>query len=138
MKLTLLSDLLLSRLVILPLATCVPACILEAFAPRNISLEELTMSRLFFESPNPTASKAEQLYDAVTRKNAEVSIKLLEDAGGPCAARDLAKQATEIVKGRTVVQVSLSVNGDRETLGLSTSKGQTSFIAGYEQSRCKR
>lgn len=87
---------------------------------------------------------AENLAKAVVDENAETALKLLEDAGGACQARRLAKQAKLFdLPGSTFgIDFSLSLDGNKETLTMYKetyySAGNSEPVAGITQVRCEK
>lgn len=78
---------------------------------------------------------AVELNNAVDRGNVEAALRLLNDAGGPCKARDLA--ALTSTKGS--IKYSVVENIDTETLTLYyTTFHKALPVAGIVQPRCKR
>lgn len=89
---------------------------------------------------------AEKLARAVQALDVEASLKLLQDAGGACQARDLAKAARAFSKSdndftntRPEVNFALNVHGNKETLGLYfTTLHRALPVVELEQDICKR
>jgi len=89
---------------------------------------------LFDSDKSDYNPKAELLADAVASRNSELAIKLLEEAGGSCQARALAKEAVKY----GYVGYSLRTSGDSETLDMfRLTRYSTIPVAGIEGKRCQ-
>lgn len=59
---------------------------------------------------------AESLFNAVYNDDVETALNLLLDAGGPCAVRDLAREASQISRHSDKLKYSIAVEDGKETL----------------------
>ena len=84
---------------------------------------------------------AELLKTAVRTDDVETALKILEEAGGSCQARDLALRAVTSAKkddSTANIYYSVNVHGDKEGLTMYRSGPGSLPVAGIEQDRCKR
>lgn len=92
------------------------------------------------ETPKPT-TPAEKLGHAIFDNDAQTALKLLEDAGGACQARKLAKEAGELrFRNEPSYELipSLGLAQDKETLTLIHKSFHNAYpVVSIEQPRCK-
>lgn len=91
-----------------------------------------------FDASEPK-SKAELLEQAVIVFDTDASLKLLQDAGGACQARQLANEAD---KASIYVGHSVTIRGNEEDLQIFYTNRDTSAmsrpVAGIQQPKCEK
>ncbi len=86
-----------------------------------------------------TSPPEHKLVDAVLHRDHEAVLKLLSDAGGACQTRQLVKQAELDSSRYGIVNHSLAIDGDKETITVvrSSSKDHLPLVS-LTQKKCEK